>query len=147
MAADARIGRVGQMVKRLQVRHHRAADGELRSLNLSLVQWDVLRHLQENPDASLHDLAQLTFQSDQAMGTLAGRMEGRGLIERIPGPGRPVRHRLTPEGERRRAEGAEIVTRLFSGSLSPLTAEELTTLDRLLTKVLGPDAPVSAAGR
>jgi hypothetical protein len=36
-----------------------------------------LHHLHANPDASLHDLAQLTFQSDQAFGTLAGRMKSR----------------------------------------------------------------------
>ncbi len=58
-------------IKRLQVRHHRAADAELANLSITLVQWDALRHLQENPDASLHDLAQLTFQSDQGFGTLA----------------------------------------------------------------------------
>ena len=62
---------LGLSVKRLQMRHHRAIDAALSPLGISLVQWDALRHLDQNPGASLHDLAQLTFQSDQSFGTLA----------------------------------------------------------------------------
>jgi hypothetical protein len=65
---------IGLSVKRLQWRHHRAANAALAPLGLSLVQWDALRHLHGNPEASLHDLAGLTFQTDQSFGTLAGRM-------------------------------------------------------------------------
>jgi hypothetical protein len=43
------------------------------------------------PGASLHRLAQLTFQIDQSFGTLAARMADRGLIERVSGPGRAAR--------------------------------------------------------
>src|ERR1700748_3316721 len=100
---------LGLSVKRLQIRHHRRSDERLAPLGISLVQWDALRHLHENPEASLHDLAQLTFQTDQAFGTLAARMEKRGLIERVPGPGRAVRHRITAEGERVREAGAALV--------------------------------------
>jgi DNA-binding MarR family transcriptional regulator len=140
---DTSITQTGLMVKRLQVRHHRTADARLRKLGVSLVQWDALRHLHENPEASLHELAQLTFQTDQSMGTLAGRMEARGLIERIPGPGRAIRHRLTPEGERLRREGAKITRRALVESFAPLSAEQLETFDALLRIVLGPDAPSS----
>src|SRR4029079_17825609 len=87
-------------VKRVQHRHHRAFTAALSELGVSLVQWDTLRHLQRRPDASLHDLAQLTFQTDQSFGTLAARMVERGLLARVSGPGRAVRHRLTAEGER-----------------------------------------------
>ena len=68
------MSEIGLSVKRLQVRHHKAIDAELVPLGTSLVQWDALRHLDENPGASLHRLAELTFQSDQAFGTLAGRL-------------------------------------------------------------------------
>src|SRR5690348_15259684 len=87
-------------VKRLQHRHHRALSRALAPLGLSLVQWDTLRHLHREPDSSLHDLAELTFQTDQSFGSLAVRMVDRGLIERVPGPGRAVKHRLTAHGER-----------------------------------------------
>jgi DNA-binding MarR family transcriptional regulator len=89
---------MGLMVKRLQMRHHNAANSALSALGVTVVQWDALRHLHENPDASLHALAQLTFQTDQSFGALATRMESRGLIERVPGRGRAVQHHLTAKG-------------------------------------------------
>ena len=141
MAERTPITETGLMVKRLQIRHHRAADARLQKIGVSLVQWDALRHLHENPDASLHELAQLTFQTDQSMGTLAARMQARGLIERVPGPGRAVRHRLTAEGERLQREGLDIARQALEESLAPLSAAQLQTFDSLLRAVLGPDAP------
>ncbi|CAL9337695.1 MarR family winged helix-turn-helix transcriptional regulator [Streptomyces sp. enrichment culture] len=124
-------------VKRLQYRHHRA----LAPLGLSLVQWDTLRHLHRRPDASLHDLAVLTFQTDQSFGTLAARMADRGLIERVPGPGRAVRHRLTDEGSRLRAEGQGAVDDVIASSFGALSATQLDQLGSLLDAALGDDAP------
>lgn len=143
MDADPPIGQTGLMVKRLQVRHHRTTDAALRKLGVSLVQWDALRHLHENPDASLHDLAQLTFQTDQSMGALANRMQARGFIERVPGPGRAVRHRLTPEGDRLRRAGTKVAQHVLEESFAPLGTHERRTFNRLLRKLLGDDAPPS----
>jgi DNA-binding MarR family transcriptional regulator len=128
---------VGLAVKRLQWRHHRTANTRLGAIGLSLPQWDVLRHLAAQPDASLHALAVLTFQADQSMGTLAARMIDRGLIERVEGPGRAVRHRLTDEGERLRREGAVVLDGVLAESLGRLTPAELTTLHSLLTRATG----------
>src|SRR3954454_13302612 len=119
------LTQIGLAVKRLQHRHHRAGDAALGALGLTLVQWDALRHIAENPGASLHDLAQLTFQSDQAFGTLANRMISRGLIERVPGPGRAVRHRLTERGQELRRAGDEIVEGVIARSFAPLTPEQV----------------------
>jgi DNA-binding MarR family transcriptional regulator len=130
---------VALAVKRLQYRHHRALNRALAPLGLSLVQWDTLRHLHNQPDASLHDLAVLTFQTDQSFGSLAARMAERGLIERIPGPGRAVRHRLTEEGARLRAAGQDAVEFVLQRSLSALTADQLSQLGELLDAALGPD--------
>src|SRR6201994_3482355 len=91
---------LGHAVKRLQAKHHREATDALQPLGVTLVQWDALRHLHANPGASLHDLAVLTFQTDQAFGTLAARLEARGLIRRVNGVGRAIRPELTPEGVR-----------------------------------------------
>lgn len=138
---------IGLSVKRLQMRHHRAIDAGLAPLGISLVQWDALRHLEENPSASLHDLALLTFQSDQSFGTLAGRMIQRGLIERVAGPGRAVRHRLTDRGRSLRKEGDAIVERVLQDSFATLTPQELSVLDGLLLRVLAqPDARGITAG-
>ncbi|GAA1655514.1 MarR family transcriptional regulator [Nonomuraea maheshkhaliensis] len=134
-----RPGDVGLAVKRLQHRHHRAFSRALAPLGISLVQWDTLRHLARNPDASLHDLAVLTFQTDQSFGSLATRMASRGLIERIPGPGRAVRHRLTDEGERLLAAGQKLADGVLDASFGNLTEEQLDQLGDLLDLALGPD--------
>jgi DNA-binding MarR family transcriptional regulator len=131
------LSEIGLSVKRLQVRHHRAIDSELAPLGISLVQWDALRHLDQNPGASLHLLARLTFQSDQAFGTLAGRMLERGLIERVPSPGRAARHRLTEKGYELRKAGGHIVERVLADSFSALTPTQLATFDKLLIRLLG----------
>ncbi|MFJ8915547.1 MarR family winged helix-turn-helix transcriptional regulator [Amycolatopsis sp. NPDC102389] len=130
---------VALAVKRLQYRHHRALSQALAPLGISLVQWDTLRHLHRTPDASLHDLAVLTFQTDQSFGSLAARMADRGLIERVPGPGRAVRHRLTDEGERLRAAGQDLVDGVVESSFESLSAAQLDQLGKLLDAVLGPD--------
>ena len=129
---------VGLSIKRLQMQHHRAANARLAPLDISLVQWDALRHLAENPGVSLHRLAQLTFQSDQSFGALAGRMMERGLIERVPGPGRAVRHRLTARGEELREAGDRIVRQVLGDSFAPLDDAELTTLSELLSRLVDP---------
>ncbi|MDT7804411.1 MAG: hypothetical protein QOI78_7844 [Actinomycetota bacterium] len=134
-----RPAEVALAVKRLQYRHHRALSRVLAPLGLSLVQWDTLRHLHRKPDASLHDLAVLTFQTDQSFGSLAARMADRGLIERVPGPGRAVRHQLTEEGARLRAAGQDLVDEVVEASFSDLSADELDRLGELLDAALGPD--------
>ena len=125
------------MVKRLQMRHHRGANEALAPLGVSLVQWDALRHLHRNPGASLHDLAVLTFQTDQSFGTLATRLIARGLIERVPGPGRAIRHRLTDKGDKLRQAGSEIFNGVLADSFAPLTPAQRADLGTLLRELLG----------
>lgn len=139
MAVAHRPTDVALAVKRLQHRHHRALSKALASLGLSLPQWDTLRHLHRHPDASLHDLAVLTFQTDQSFGSLAARMVDRALIERVPGPGRAVKHRLTGEGERLRAAGQKLVDEVFARSFAGLTEHQLDQLGELLDTALGPN--------
>ncbi|MEU0531427.1 MarR family winged helix-turn-helix transcriptional regulator [Amycolatopsis tolypomycina] len=134
-----RPGDVSLAVKRLQHRHHRALSKALAPLGLSLVQWDTLRHLHRRPEASLHELAVLTFQTDQSFGSLATRMAERGLIERVPGPGRAVRHRLTEEGARLRAEGQRLADAVVETSFRDLSQAQLDQLGELLDRALGPD--------
>ena len=123
---------VALLVKRLQHAHHRALSTALAELGISLVQWDTLRHLERHPEASLHELAQLTFQTDQSFGSLAARMVDRGLLQRMPGPGRVVRHRLTELGERLRHEGQGLADRVLAETFAPLEPEQLDQLGDLL---------------
>lgn len=130
------ISELGLAVKRLQVKHHRAATEALHPLGVTLVQWDALRHLHAHPGASQHDLAVLTFQTDQAFGTLAARLEARGLIRRVDGPGRAIRPELTREGERVYCAGREVTERVVGESFSPLDANERAVLGGMLERLL-----------
>jgi DNA-binding MarR family transcriptional regulator len=118
------------------MRHHRALNASLAPLGLTIVQWDALRHIDENPGASLHLLAELTYQSDQAFGTLAGRMIERGLIERVVAPGRAVQHRLTKEGVSQRLRGNELVVNTLASSFSSLTPTQLAAFGEALRIIL-----------
>lgn len=129
---------LGGRVKRLQVRHHRAMESALAPLHVTTAQWDALRKLHQYPGASLHDLARLTYQTDQSFGALASRMIERGLIARVPGPGRAVRHQITQEGHQLRIAADDIVENLLAVAFEPLTAEEVVLLDALLVRLLPP---------
>ena len=59
-------------------------------------------------------------------------MVQRRLIERVPGPGRAVRHRLTARGEQVRDAGARILDGVLAESLGQLREDELAELHRLL---------------
>lgn len=127
---------IGLSVKRLQARHHRAIDTALTALGIGLVQWDALRQIHANPGASLHDLAQMTFQSDQSFGALANRMIARDLIARVPAPGRASQHRLTDKGETLRRAATTTVEEVLRESFARLTPEQLDEFDTLLGRLL-----------
>jgi DNA-binding MarR family transcriptional regulator len=129
------------------MRHHLALNEALAPLGLTIVQWDALRHISEQPDASLHDLAQLTFQSDQSFGTLAARMIERDLIERVAGPGRAVHHRLTDRGATLRAAGADVVVRVLAKSFAPLSTDQLAAFDETLRQLLDTNDVTAPRGR
>jgi DNA-binding MarR family transcriptional regulator len=62
-------------------------------------------------------------------------MEARGLIERVPSPGRAIRMRLTEKGIRLRSEGGTIVEKVLAESFSPLSRAQLTALDDALASL------------
>ena len=136
---------LGFSIKRLQYRNQRAADAQLASLGISLVQWNALREIERNPGLSMHRLAELTFNSDQAFGTLMARLLRQKLIERQPGTGRANVHRLTPHGRTLVAGGHKCLRQVLARTFAPLSAEERTRLQSLLTKVLGDDCPYAPA--
>lgn len=135
MPAD--VEELGRAIKQAQWRHHRALDARLRAIGSTLAQWDALRAIENSPGASAHDLAVATFQSDQAFSTLANRLEARGLIERAPGRGRRIEHRLTPAGESTLAAGQRVAAEVFAESFANLSEDERAHLLALLGRVGG----------
>jgi DNA-binding MarR family transcriptional regulator len=63
-------------------------------------------------------------------------MAERGLIERISGPGRAVRHRITAKGEQVRADGEGRIREVRRRSFAGLSAAQVDQLADLLNTVL-----------
>ncbi|MFG2827496.1 hypothetical protein ACGFWI_08540 [Streptomyces sp. NPDC048434] len=63
------------MLLSLDEGHHRTLDSKLTAdLDISLVQWDALRHIDRLPGSSVHQPTRLTSQTDQPFGALTGRL-------------------------------------------------------------------------
>lgn len=137
MAIDLKL--LGRTLKQVQYQQHRSLDEELSAAGTTLVQWDALRAIDRNPQASAHALATATFQSDQAFGTLANRLEAQGLINRQPGEGRRIEHKLTAKGERTLKAGQRIMGEVLADLFSVLSETERQTLLDLLGRLLRND--------
>ncbi|MDH6431543.1 DNA-binding MarR family transcriptional regulator [Streptomyces sp. SAI-144] len=123
---------LGRAVKQAQYRQHRALDSALQAIGTTLAQWDALRAISRSPGASARELAAATFQTEQAFGTLAGRLTAQDLVERRPGHGRRIEHHLTPTGRQILAAGHKIADEVLADCFSPLpNADRATLLDLL----------------
>ncbi|MEU8844284.1 MarR family winged helix-turn-helix transcriptional regulator [Streptomyces roseus] len=131
---------LGRAVKQAQYRQHRALDSALSAAGTTLAQWDALRAISRSPGASARELAAATFQTEQAFGTLAGRLAAQALIERRPGSGRRIEHHLTPSGEQVLAAGHKIADKVLAAHFSALPgADRATLLDLLQRLIADPD--------
>jgi DNA-binding MarR family transcriptional regulator len=137
---------LGRAVKQLQYRHHRGMDSKLREVGTSLAQWDALRAIATRPNSSGHALAEMTFQTDQSFGALANRLVKRGMIQRVAGPGRAIRHRLTPSGEATLRKGHELAGQVLESSFAPLTSRQREDFYRLLSRALVKGNPAQRVG-
>ncbi|MET7381201.1 MarR family winged helix-turn-helix transcriptional regulator [Streptomyces sp. NPDC005526] len=126
---------LGRAVKLAQYRQHRALDGALSSAGTTLAQWDALRAIGRSPGASARELAGATFQSEQAFGTLVGRLTAQGLVERRPGRGRRIEHHLTPQGEKVLAAGHRIADEVLASCFAALSGRERADLLGLLRRL------------
>ena len=127
---------LGRTIKQVQYRHHRAFDTALGMVGTTLAQWDALRAIARHPGTSAHDLAGLTFQSDQAFGTLASRLITQGLIERRPGRGRRIEHHLTAPGAAMLEAGRPLAQEILTASFADLSEQECATLLSLLNRII-----------
>jgi DNA-binding MarR family transcriptional regulator len=136
---------LGVLIKRVQHGHHRALDAGLARLGVSLVQWNALRAIEGHPTCSQHGLAEQTFNSDQAFGTLVTRLEARALVERRAGEGRAKHLALTPKGKALLRDGRQVMLDVLTASFAPLSKRERSTLMKLLHRVLESGASLSPA--
>ena len=132
---------LGLMIKHIQHRTLLRLEARLAPLGVSMIQWNALRTIDRYPGSCMHRLAKLTFNSDQALGTLTARLLRLGLVERRPGTGRVSLHVLTPRGAQLLRAGRSLVQAALAESFAPLSEPEYETLKALLTKLLDDDYP------
>jgi DNA-binding MarR family transcriptional regulator len=145
---------IAMLLRRAQLRKQLACEAALAEVGLTLPQWGMLYAVAAEPDSSTHALALFIGQSDQSAGAVVARLEQRGLLERRPGAGKAILHRLTPDGDElvRRCDTLveEVMAQLLAG-LSDRRRRELRTslrsiAEAALTASAGPDA-VDLSGR
>ncbi|MGW2721874.1 MarR family winged helix-turn-helix transcriptional regulator [Streptomyces sp. NPDC001492] len=135
MHADLQL--LGRAVKQAQYRQHRTLDSALAAVGTTLAQWDALRAISRTPGASARELAAATFQTEQAFGTLVGRLTAQDLVERRPGRGRRMEHHLTPAGERVLKAGHKVADEVLTECFAPLSEPDRATLLELLERLNG----------
>ncbi|MGW2525126.1 MarR family winged helix-turn-helix transcriptional regulator [Streptomyces sp. NPDC001617] len=131
---------LGRAVKQAQYRQHRALDGALAAVGTTLAQWDALRAIGRSPGASARELAAATFQTEQAFGTLVGRLAGQGLVDRRPGRGRRIEHHLTAVGERVLEAGHAVADEVLAECFAGLGEADREVLLELLQRLNGEGA-------
>jgi len=137
MHADLQLQLLGRAVKQAQYRQHRALDSALTAVGTTLAQWDALRAIARTPGASARELAAATFQTEQAFGSLVGRLTAQDLVERRPGRGRRIEHHLTPAGERILKAGHKVADEVLAEAFAPLPEPDRATLLDLLQRLNG----------
>jgi len=137
MHADLQLQLLGRAVKQAQYRQHRALDSALTAVGTTLAQWDALRAIARTPGASARELAAGTFQTEQAFGSLVGRLTAQDLVERRPGRGRRIEHHLTPAGERILKAGHKVADEVLAEAFAPLPEPDRATLLDLLQRLNG----------
>ena len=115
-----------------------ALDAEDR---ISVSEFDVLITLDNAPARQLRmtDLARATMLSSGGLTRLAGRLEHRGLLRRVPDSddARAFRATLTPEGERKLAQARTTHDAVLARMIAPhLTTQDLRSIERTLGKII-----------
>jgi len=135
------------LLRRAQLRKQLACETALAEVGMTLPQWGMLHAVATDPDSSTHALALSTGQSDQSAGAVVARLEQRGLLERRPGVGKAILHRITADGAELVQHCDTIVEGVMARLLAGLTDADLRTLAAALRSIADaalPAAPKSA---
>jgi DNA-binding MarR family transcriptional regulator len=120
---------VGNALKRAQHEFRLALNTELASLGTNSSQLNVLAEIRANPGVSSAQLARLCALTPQSLGEQVIQLQAQGLVERVPGAGRRLDHRITPAGRRLLARGLERARVVHKSVLQDFDEAELEALD------------------
>lgn len=137
----------GFLVRRTQ-QAHLAVWAQEVGARLTNVQFGVLNVLERLGEASQRDLCDALDLDRSTVAGLVARLEARGLVARVRAAADRRRNvvRLTPEGHGTLRGALADAARVDAVLTAPLTPDERTELQRLLTVVLAgrPAADVTA---
>lgn len=134
---------IAMLLRRAQLRKQLACEAALAQVGLTLPQWGMLYAVAIEPDSSTHALALFIGQSDQSAGAVVARLEQRGLLERRPGAGKAILHRITPDGEELVRRCNTIVEDVMTSLLTGLTGPSLQALRTSLQSIAEAALPAS----
>lgn len=106
----------------------------IRTLGLSIPQFDLLSTLTEQEGISQSELAEKLYVTKGNVSGLVDRLVQAGLVERraIAGDRRSYAMHLTPEGRRLAEAGITAQRDFVASTLGKLKPEDLAELDRLV---------------
>ncbi|MGX5736997.1 MarR family winged helix-turn-helix transcriptional regulator [Bosea thiooxidans] len=119
---------------RLHQRMLTQMSARIRTLGLSIPQFDLLSTLTEQEGISQSELAQRLYVTKGNVSGLVDRLVQAGLVERraIAGDRRSYAMHLTPEGRRLAEAGIATQRDFVANTLGKLKREDLAELDRLV---------------
>lgn len=117
--------------------HRRALNtvaSELKTLGLSVPQFDLLSTLTEREGLSQQELAERLYVTKGNVSGLVDRMVEAGLVERraIPGDRRSNALHLTPKGRDLAEKGIAAQRAYVHGTLGTLPPQDLADLERIV---------------
>ena len=115
---------------------------ELRPYGVGIGQWAVLLHLWGTDGTTQAELARRVAIEQPTMVRTIDRMERDGLVTRVPDPSdrRASRIELTEHGIALRDELVPLADGVNRAAASALSADEVSTLRRLLAKLVATEA-------
>ncbi|MDF2812788.1 MAG: MarR family transcriptional regulator [Microvirga sp.] len=119
---------------RLHRRATSAIAGVLKSIGLSIPQFDLLSTLTEREGLSQQELAERLYVTKGNVSGLLDRMVEAGLVERrtIPGDRRSNALHLTPKGRALAEQGIAAQKAYVEATLGSLRPEDLMDLERVV---------------
>jgi MarR family transcriptional regulator, organic hydroperoxide resistance regulator len=126
--------RIWFRIIRLNRRASNAVAAELKTLGLSIPQFDLLSTLTEREGLSQQELAERLYVTKGNVSGLLDRMVEAGLVERrsIPGDRRSNALHLTPKGRDLANQGIAAQRSYVMRTLGTLPAQDLADLERIV---------------
>jgi len=125
------------LVSEIHQKCQRVLQRDLRAIDLSVAQHDVLVAVKTHPALMQRELADVLYVVKSNVTSLVKKLEVRGLLVRTPDSvdGRSIRLSLTPAGEELTRQSLKVQRRVVSAMMEPMTAGEILAMGRSMRQV------------